>query len=149
MLFKVKDDVEAELAETVLDKFWSLQYMIPAGVLNGFAGPVKLIHADNPRLSMTHAVHLRFGTMQHIYQFRQHAKLQQVRNEADDMCDTMLEMVVAGTVPRDIEAIFRKGSDWDVGLDHILILQARGDATNQEMQMFLQDFCHVLANQLR
>ncbi len=61
---QVKDDVEAELAETVLDKFWSLQYMIPAGVLNGFAGPVKLIHADNPRLSMTHAVHLRFGTMQ-------------------------------------------------------------------------------------
>lgn len=61
--------------------------------------------------------------LQHIDQFRQHAKLQQVRTEADDMCDTMLEMVVAGTVPRDIEAIFRKGSDWDVGMDHILILQ--------------------------
>ena len=62
-------------------------------------------------------------SLQHIDQFRQHAKLQQVKDEADDMCDTMLEIVVAGTVPRDIEAIFRKGSDWDVGMDHILILQ--------------------------
>jgi len=60
----VKDGVEVDLAESILDKFWSLQYMIPAGVLNGFAGPVKLMHAENPRLSMTHAVHLRFGSMQ-------------------------------------------------------------------------------------
>ncbi len=61
---QVKDGVEVDLAESMLDKFWSLQYMIPAGVLNGFAGPVKLMHADNPRLSMTHALHLRFGSMQ-------------------------------------------------------------------------------------
>jgi len=69
--------------------------------------------------------------LQHIDQFRQHAKLQQVRNEADDMCDTMLEMVVAGTVPRDIQAIFRKGSDWDVGMDHILILQVGSENCGQ------------------
>jgi len=78
-----------------------------------------------------HSVSQLCTYLQHIDQFRQHAKLQQVRTEADDMCDTMLEMVVAGTVPRDIEAIFRKGSDWDVGLDHILILQVGSENCGQ------------------
>ncbi len=78
-----------------------------------------------------HSVSQLCTYLQHIDQFRQHAKLQQVRTEADDMCDTMLEMVVAGTVPRDIEAIFRKGSDWDVGMDHILILQVGSENCGQ------------------
>ena len=47
------------------------------------------------------------------------------------MCDTMLEMVVPGKVPRDIEAIFRKGSDWDVGMDHILVLQVGSENYGQ------------------
>jgi len=47
------------------------------------------------------------------------------------MCDTMLEMVVAGKVPQDIEAIFRKGSDWDVGMDHILVLQVGSENCGQ------------------
>lgn len=48
----------------MLDKFWSLQYMIPAGVLNAFAGPVDVMHASLAEQSMTHAVHLRFGSLQ-------------------------------------------------------------------------------------
>jgi len=43
----------------------------------------------------------------------------------------VLEMVVAGKVPRDIEAIFRKGSDWDVGMDHILVLQVGSENCGQ------------------
>ena len=82
-------------------------------------------------LSAEHNVSQLCTYLQHIDQFRQHAKLQQVRNEADDVCDTMLEMVVAGTVPRDIEAIFRKGSDWDVGMDHIFILQVGSENCGQ------------------
>lgn len=65
--------------------------------------------------------------MQHIDNFRRHEKLQQVREEAaHDVFDSIHEMVLAGKVPRDLEAIFRKGSDWDLGVDHILILQVRG-----------------------
>lgn len=65
--------------------------------------------------------------MQHIDNFRRHEKLQQVREEAaQGVCDSIYEMVLAGKVPRDLEAIFRKGSDWDLGVDHILILQVRG-----------------------
>ena len=60
---QVNDDIDSESAEAMLDNFWSLQYMIPAGVLNGFAGPVKW-RESHPDLSMSHALHLRFGSME-------------------------------------------------------------------------------------
>lgn len=60
---QVNDGIDPESAEAMLDNFWSLQYMIPAGVLNGFAGPVKS-RGSHPDLSMSHALHLRFGSME-------------------------------------------------------------------------------------
>lgn len=60
----MKNGIDTDTTESMLDKFWSLQYMIPAGVLNGFAGPVEVMHAADSRLCMTHAVHFRFGSMQ-------------------------------------------------------------------------------------
>ena len=60
----MQDGTDIDVAEGMLDKFWSLQYIIPAGVLNGFAGTVKLLHADKSNQSMTHALHFRFQSMQ-------------------------------------------------------------------------------------
>ena len=50
----------------MLDDFWSLQYMIPAGVLNGFAGSLKPVHEVTAQTGngMTHALHFRFQSMQ-------------------------------------------------------------------------------------
>lgn len=61
---QAKPDVHNDNAEAILDKFWSLQYIIPAGVISAFAGPVKTMHANNAHHSMTHAVHLRFGFLE-------------------------------------------------------------------------------------
>ena len=61
---QVKDDISSENAEAMLDTFWSLQYMIPAGVLNGFAGCVVTMHAAHAKHTMTHALHLRFGSIE-------------------------------------------------------------------------------------
>ena len=64
--------------------------------------------------------------MQHIHKFRQHEKLQQAKDQAQSsVCDAIVEMSVTGRVPRDLDAIFRKGADWDLGLDHILVLQVQ------------------------
>ena len=60
----MKAGISNDDAEAMLDKFWSLQYMIPTGVLNGFAGPVEVMHASLAEQNMTHAVHLRFGSLQ-------------------------------------------------------------------------------------
>ena len=61
---------------------------------------------------------------QHIHTFREHEKLQQAREEAQNSaCDALTEITVSGRVPRDLDSIFRKGADWDIGVDHILVLQ--------------------------
>ena len=62
--------------------------------------------------------------MQHIHKFRQHEKLQQAKDQAlSSVFDVVIEMSMTGRVAKDLDSIFRKGSDWDLGLDHILVLQ--------------------------
>lgn len=63
-------------------------------------------------------------TMQHIHTFRQHEKLQQAKDKAlSSVFDAIVEMSVTGRVIKDLDSIFRKGADWDLGVDHILVLQ--------------------------
>lgn len=157
LFVQAKPNIHNDNAEAILDNFWSLQYMIPAGVINGFAGPVKTMHVNHTGYSMTHAVHLRFAsleviascgmtlsqhtcnllnnitdfaskllmlTTQHIHTFRQHEKLQQAKDKAlSSVFDAVVEMSVTGRVIKDLDSIFRKGADWDLGVDHILVLQ--------------------------
>lgn len=63
-------------------------------------------------------------TTQHIHTFRQHEKLQQAKDKAlSSVFDAVVEMSVTGRVTKDLDSIFRKGADWDLGVDHILVLQ--------------------------
>lgn len=62
--------------------------------------------------------------MQHMHTFREHEKLQQARVEAQrSACEAIVEISVTSRVPKDLNSIFRKGADWDLGVDHILVLQ--------------------------
>ena len=64
--------------------------------------------------------------MQHIHKFRQHEKLQQAKDQAlSRIFEAAVEMSVTGRVAKDLDSIFRKGADWDLGLDHILVLQVQ------------------------
>ena len=64
--------------------------------------------------------------MQHVDKFRQHEKLQQAKDEAQsNVCDAIAEVSMTGRVPKDLYSIFRKGADWDLGMDHILVLKVQ------------------------
>ena len=153
----------------MLDDFWSLQYMIPAGVLNGFAGALQPMQGgtSDHSTTFTHALHLRFQSMQvtcslylsismlkaeangavthmclqHVDKFRQHEKLQQARQKAGEVCQAIVECVFLGQVPKDLGHIFRRGAEWDLGVDHILLLQARH-------KQLVQHSCAFVAAQL-
>lgn len=55
-----------DAAQKMLDDFWSLQYLVPAGVLNAFAGGMKsgIQSSHVTSCNLTHALHLRFSTSQ-------------------------------------------------------------------------------------
>ena len=63
---QVKDGVAEDAAQKMLDDFWSLQYLVPAGILNAFAGAMKPGIQNSHVIScdLTHALHLRFSTTQ-------------------------------------------------------------------------------------
>ena len=60
---QVRPDLDEERAQELLDKIWSLQYMIPAGALCAFAG--RLLPAQSGHTgglsAFTHAAHFRFS----------------------------------------------------------------------------------------
>ena len=61
-----------------------------------------------------------------MHKFRQHEKLQQAKDQAlSSVFDAVVEMSVIGRVAKELDSIFRKGADWDLGLDHILVLQVK------------------------
>ena len=61
---QVKPGTDEASAQKMLDDFWSLQYLIPAGVVTAFAGALKLAGATESDSKLTHAVHMRFSSMQ-------------------------------------------------------------------------------------
>ena len=53
--------MEEVTAQKMLDDFWSLQYLVPGGALNAFAGCLR---SAGPAPPLTHALHMRFSTLQ-------------------------------------------------------------------------------------
>ena len=62
--------------------------------------------------------------MQQLEAFRQNAQLQSAVDQArTNMCEDVAEMAIQSSVPKELESIFRRGSEWESGVDLILLLQ--------------------------
>lgn len=61
---QIKPGIDEASAQKMLDDFWSLQYLIPAGVVTAFAGALRPAGVKDTDLKLTHAVHMRFSSMQ-------------------------------------------------------------------------------------
>ena len=46
-------------------------------------------------------------------------------SEQGKRCSAQTIYVLEGRVPADLEAIFCRGIEWDCGVEHVLLLQAR------------------------
>ncbi len=55
--------------------------------------------------------------MEHPAYQKAHAKNVRLR------CEKEAVLVVEGAVQPDLESIFRRGADWELGLEHIYLLQ--------------------------
>lgn len=61
---QVREGVAENTAQKMLDDFWSLQYLVPGGALNAFAGSLRSALLLPSSHKLTHALHLRFATCQ-------------------------------------------------------------------------------------
>lgn len=63
---------------------------------------------------------------QQLEAFRRSKTLHAAKDQANiELCSSMAEVALQSHVPRELESIFRRGSDWDTGFDLIIFLQVR------------------------
>ncbi|KAK9806806.1 hypothetical protein WJX72_003497 [[Myrmecia] bisecta] len=105
---------------SLVDELWSLQYQVP-GVLCGAAGPCLI--SPRPPSNQDHkpqtwdlGVHFRFGSEQAACAFQQHSRFQTLWSaHVDKLCSSKLLAVFSSDVPAELEAIFRRGEDFQLG----------------------------------
>lgn len=157
-LLKARSDVDPEEIEVLLDALWSLQYMVPAGILCASAGPVVSCVAYNPtqqqsqaqpaeqqpslpsssqaaqqtsrqldkgqwQCGFTHAVHFRLASRLQLEHLMAHPLMGSGRDQVDAVCNDHAQLVFEGMVTKRLEALFRRGEEFESGVEHVLLLQ--------------------------
>lgn len=143
-LLKAKSDADPEQIEVLLDSLWSLQYMVPAGILCAAAGPVvscttypcatqqlqQLMSAEQQQqpkgqwqCGFTHAVHFRLANRLKLEHLMAHPLMASSRDAVAELCTDHAQLVFEGMVTKRLEALFRRGEEFESGVEHILLLQ--------------------------
>lgn len=141
-LLKARPDAAAEQVEALLDSLWSLQYLVPAGILCASAGPVvscvayqqqqqelgqqQQQSAQAPsswQCGFTHAVHFRLGNRASLEHLLVHPLMASSRDAVDALCSAASQLVFEGMVAKRLEALFRRGEEYEAGVEHVLLLQ--------------------------
>lgn len=149
-LLKARSDVDPEQIEELLDSLWSLQYLVPAGILCASAGPVVSCTAyeqQQPQqpvttssslaaagqaeqrskgrwqCGFTHAVHFRLGSRLNLEHLMAHPLMSSSRDAVDALCTDHAQLVFEGMVTKRLEALFRRGEEFESGVEHVLLLQ--------------------------
>ena len=122
VLLSVKPDAEGEAVERMLDELYSLQYQVPS-VLALSVGK-KLDNGEGGEY--THALVVRFPNKAALEAYQVHPEHVRVVQEVlKPLIDTDLTLAVdyEACVEGDIEPMFNRGDEWDVGVEHIVLLR--------------------------
>jgi hypothetical protein len=148
-LLKAKPDLDPEQMEVLLDSLWSMQYMVPAGIMCASAGPVVSCTAypasagqGQPpatpaapqqqqqlqpecqwQCGFTHAVQFRLASRLHLEHLMAHHLMASSRDHVADLCTDHAQLVFEGMVTKRLEALFRRGEEFQSGVEHVLLLQ--------------------------
>ena len=152
-LFSLPDTADAEQVSEVVDSAWSLQYMV-RGPVCGSAGSIETsllpTSANDSQASIlaafNNAVLFRYANMDTLDGFLSHAKTKLMLDEmsSDDSKSThgIASITFSVEVPNELEAIFRRGDEWEDGVELFMGLGCRSGADEDVMEFM------TLINQL-
>ncbi|CAL5228940.1 g12169 [Coccomyxa viridis] len=151
VLLKAADNVTASEAEEMVSNIWSAQYILP-GVLCAFAGPESpgsAVSGSLPAATFTHGCRFRCGDRQKGEAFLASPAVQApLSSEQGKRCSAQSIYIVAGQVPADLEAIFCRGIEWDCGVEHVLLLQAREGVQDEQLEEQLSQLAALAESSL-
>ena len=143
LLLQAKEGASAEDIEVALDTVWSLQYMA-RNIICASAGAITSItYSPSNRapaaaaLNFTHVVHFRLMSRGAFEEFMANPTTAKVMTETvAPLCEQTAQVVFEGLVTKQLEALFRRGEEFETGLEHV-IMMVPGQANPADAQAFL------------
>mmetsp|Transcript_10386 Transcript_10386/g.31278 ORF Transcript_10386/g.31278 Transcript_10386/m.31278 type:complete len:420 (-) Transcript_10386:692-1951(-) len=118
--FRERKELNEGEALEALETLWAMQYRLP-GCMFAASGAInnKLGHTPGA----THALHMRFYTQAQAVAFREHELVKDAFERfINPSFKDVVEIILETKIAKDIDAIFRKGSQWEEGAEHLLLL---------------------------
>lgn len=146
-LFSLPDTADANLVSEVVDSAWSLQYMV-RGPVCGSAGSIETSLLPSPaaqdreRLlaAFNNAVLFRYANRETLEGFLSHAKtklmLDEMSSDAQKSTHGIASLIFSVEVPNELEAIFRRGDEWENGVELFMGLGAETTADEDVLEFF-------------
>ncbi|CAM6094979.1 unnamed protein product [Calypogeia fissa] len=133
VLFKMQDTMTEEQEKEMLDSLWSLQYQVK----NVLCTTVGRLVQKTPE-GFTHALFSRFPNKQAVDDYMESPTRWRVAQDLVIPYYLGLMMVdFEGEVEDDIETVFRRGDDFQEGVEHFLFFRFKDNVSSDAVDKFL------------
>eukprot|EP00897_Mesotaenium_endlicherianum_P005383 jgi/Mesen1/4873/ME000244S04050 len=130
VLFKMKEDFEQSQEKDMLDNLYSLQYHYR----NILAVSVGRIFSKRSN-GFTHALFVRFPSQEALAQYTIHpSHTSVVEQYIKPYLEDILAVDFEADVEEDIEAIFRRGEDFEQGVEHLVLVKVKEGVSPEASQ---------------
>jgi hypothetical protein len=143
LLLQANETASDEEITIALDTVWSLQYMArnivcaSAGAITSITSSPSNQAPSAAALNFTHVVHFRLMSRGAFEEFMAHPMTAKVMSETiAPLCKQTAQVVFEGLVTKQLEALFRRGEEFESGLEHV-IMMVPGQANPADAQAFL------------
>eukprot|EP00898_Chlorokybus_atmophyticus_P008060 jgi/Chlat1/8255/Chrsp77S07674 len=136
VLFKMGEDFDDRAETDMLDNLYTLQYMCPSVLAISVGANV-----NSPAQSggYTHALYVRFPDMAALDRYLVHpAHLSCVETYVKPFVQDTLAIDFQAEVDNDINTVFRRGDDWDQGVEHLVLLKVKEGTTSEQEATMLE-----------
>ncbi|KAL4542941.1 hypothetical protein Ndes2526B_g03625 [Nannochloris sp. 'desiccata'] len=131
--------IEEDSVSAVVDEVWSLQYRA-AGPICGSAGPFTPLATAPTSIApaFTHAVLFRYGEQRLLESFMSNPRIKDMLDtSAPKTARTVVTLSFSSIIPNELEAIFRRGSEWDEGYEMVVALKLHPGSSEEDAMEFL------------
>ncbi|KAG0621266.1 hypothetical protein M758_3G006300 [Ceratodon purpureus] len=136
VLYKMKGDITDEQEKDMLDHLYSLQYHY-RGILAVSLGSV----VERMPEGVTHAFSQRFPSFEALEQYMDHPARLKITDEfISPFCKGIIEADFEAEVEDDLEPLFRRGDQFQQGIEHVVLIKLREGASQAAAQGMLDAF---------
>eukprot|EP00892_Ulva_mutabilis_P001963 jgi/Ulvmu1/11768/UM008_0182.1 len=146
LLCATTDELTQDDAYEAFSEILSLMYMVP-NILIGFTGPVRWQSAAGAgdAAPFNHALHFRLADRASATAFMNNPeKIGAFKNYLDPVSQRYTEALFTGTIPKDMDSMFRRADRWAAGAEHLAFVANNPACPSEEPEFQLDEYTQLL-----